>query len=476
MNLFKALINLDYYDTFIKERLRKGTPNTHRFRKRYGITIKDKEVIYPASIKHVFGYVRNVIKSLCKNYKHGRIQTLWIKKDPGNDGPQVSKKRPDQEEDYRQIIILNRVDHLIHLLVTHCIKEKLNQDKQLIPVKSRIKNIQATSKLLKKASSRGYNYYYSTDIKKFGESFDSEKAKHALIRILEKHIDIEDISLINNLLSSYKKIPQHRSSGSPLNQLLAELTLSQIEHEVTSKIAVPFIRSGEDFVFCIENENDYQGIETILASIVKDIAGDKCELHRAGRASSFIDERYQVNLIINTFSDKGFIGDLRKEGVDFCGYNYFVKNENIVVRLRFKTFNKIRDKIVTYTEGGDFRTRDLPEEISTNKKIKKIIRELNGLFGFFLKNNEWHYNMLYGVHELFELPNEIDSDVIFTQAKRLNHYMLRRLRHLHMRDITNDSYPNAREFRKEIDKSYRRLGLRNLFDSIKWKRKRAEYS
>ena len=467
MKIFKPLINLDSYDTFIKERLQKGTPSAYRFGKRYGIVIQDNEVIYPASIQHMFGFVRNVIISLCENYKHGRIQVLWIKKDIDNDGPQVTKKLPNEKDDYRQLIILNRVDHLIHLLVTRCIKERLNQDKQLIPVKSRIKNIQVTSALLKKAFLQEWTYYYSTDIKKFGESFDLEKAKNTLIRLLDKHIDTEDIVLINNLLSSYQKIPQHKSSGSPLNQLLAELTLSQIEHEVVNRIPVPFVRSGEDFVFCLKDKNDYAKIEETLGSIIKDKAGDKCELHRAKQTSSIYDARYQVNFIFNTDNDKGFIGSFHDPGIDFCGFNYSIENENIVVRIRYKTLNKIRERIKMYTEGGDFRTYNLPEEIPTNKKIKNIIRELNSLFGFYFKNNEWHHSRLYGIHELFKLPSELDSGQICNQAQRLNHYMLRRLRHLHMRNICNDSVLNARQYREEIDKSYRKLGLRNLIDSIK---------
>lgn len=316
---------------------------------------------------------------------------------------------------------------------------------------------------------QGYHYYYVTDIKKFGESLDLEKAKNTLIRILDKHTDEEDIVLINNLLSSYQKIPQHKSSGSPLNQLIAELTLSQIEHEVANEISVPFVRSGEDFVFFLTNQNDYTDIEETLGSIIKDKAGDNCKLHQANQASSFYDERYQVHHIFNTDNDKAFIGSLRDQSIDFCGFNYSIENENIVVvRIRHKTFKKIRERIKMYTEGGDYRTYDLPEEISTNKKIKKIIRELNSLFGFYFKDNEWHHSRLYGIHELFKLPSEINSDEIFKQAQRLNHYMLRRLRHLHMRNICNDSVSNARRYREEIDKSYRRLGLRNLIDSINY--------
>jgi hypothetical protein len=464
MILFKPLLKQDYYDKFIKDRLRKDTPNTYRFRNRYGITIKDCETIFPASSHHMFGYVRNVISSLCKNYKHGRSQTLWIKKDYRIDGPRVTKKTPDQADDYRQIIVLNRVDHLIHLLVAHCIKEKLNQDNQLIPVKSQIKNIQTTSEFIKKALSQGCNYYYSTDIKKFGESYDLEKAKNIFIHILEKHMDTEDIVLINNLLSSYQKVPQHRCSGSPINQLFAELILSQIERELTSKISTLFVRSGEDFAFCLMNKNDYLEIETVLASIIKDKGGDLCDLYPAKQISSFYDERYKVN-IFNPDDDKGFIGSFCETSMDFCGYNYSGKNEEIVVRIRYKTLYKIKERIREYTEGGNFRTDTLPE-ISTDKKITKIISKLNGLFGFYLKGNEWRYSRRYGIGELFKLPAGIDSKAILSQAERLNHYMLRRLRHLHMRDVTNNCTLNAKFYREEIDKSYRKSGLRNLLDAI----------
>ncbi len=43
MKIFKPLINLNSYDTFIKERLQKGTPSAYRFGKRYGIVIQDNE-------------------------------------------------------------------------------------------------------------------------------------------------------------------------------------------------------------------------------------------------------------------------------------------------------------------------------------------------------------------------------------------------------------------------------------------------
>jgi len=72
----------------------------------------------------------------------------------------------------------------------------------------------------------------------------------------------------------------------------------------------------------------------------------------------------------------------------------------------------------------------------TDKKNTKIISKLNGLFDFYFKSNEWRYSRLYGIGELFKLPAEIDPKEILNQTERLNHYMLRRLRHLHMRNIT----------------------------------------
>jgi hypothetical protein len=152
--------------------------------------------------------------------------------------------------------------------------------------------------------------------------------------------------------------------------------------------------------------------------------------------------------------------------MDFCGYNYSIENNEIVVRIRYKTMRKIKERIREYTEGGNFRWHDLSEKLLTDKRIRTIILKLNGLFGIYYRNNKCQFSRLYGLSELFKLPVEIHSKEILNQAERLNHYMLRRLRHLHMRDITNCSRVNARRYREEVDKSYRRLGLRTLLDAI----------
>jgi hypothetical protein len=56
----------------------------------------------------------------------------------------------------------------------------------------------------------------------------------------------------------------------------------------------------------------------------------------------------------------------------------------------------------------------------------------------------------------------MDSCLIESQARRLNHYMLRGIRHLHLRNIPGNKYRNQRE---KVDKAYRETRLNTIIDA-----------
>ena len=127
------------------------------------------------------------------------------------------------------------------------------------------------------------------------------------------------------------------------------------------------------------NKDEYAKIEITLTSLIKEIAGEGCDLHSAKPVKTFYDERYQVNRLYSPETDKGFIGNFLDDSMDFCGYNYSMENNQIIVRLRHKTIAKIAERIKEYTEGGNLRWYDLPEELFTEERIGTIILKLNRL-------------------------------------------------------------------------------------------------
>jgi hypothetical protein len=161
---------------------------------------------------------------------------------------------------------------------------------------------------------------------------------------------------------------------------------------------------------------------------------------------------------------KSVVGRFKEYPLEHCGYEYALRSRNMVITLRLSTFEKIKARIADYTDGKSIRYPDL-EELAGNRDIKRRIRKLNNFLGFYSDGTRWTFSPHLGINELFRLPADMDDTALREQASRVNHYMLRRLRHLHLRDIPNNR-GGRRSFREAVDKRYREMGLRTLIDGI----------
>ena len=95
-----------------------------------------------------------------------------------------------------------------------------------------------------------------------------------------------------------------------------------------------------------------------------------------------------------------------------------------------------------------------------------MVIKLNNLFGYYRQEGVRRFSKLLGAGQLFCLPNGMDNSLVKKQTKKLNHYMIRRIRHLHLRDVPNNRGKSVRAWRESVDKAYRQLGLRTIIDAF----------
>ncbi len=467
MKLFKPLLKKEYLESFIKNRGGNITsPKSHRYRKRYDLLFDEaSDVLIPTKIINLIGFARNQFNSLCVNYRHGKkFKTIWLKADVYEDGPRVQRREPDNPDIYRRILLLNKVDLFIQSVLASCIRDYLLKNSDFKKPRSRIENISAVRDFIQNSIDNGYSGYLKTDLVKFSENFDLDIAKNTIIPEFKGHCDSDDIELLNNVYNSFLQLPVDRCSGSPLIQLFADWMLFRFENHLNQKLkGKNFIRFGEDLIFSLNKESEYISLEQGLNNMAKEVLGDQCMLHDTGfpRVSENTTGT-GVPVTFVTDNNKGVVGSFIDHGIEFCGYYYSIDKGEIKVRLRDRTFTKLKERIKEYTDGNT-GYYELPVAYQKNKKIIWMIRNLNNLMGYYRTENGWRYSKELGVGQLFCLPLNIDRTLILEQARILNHYMLLRLRHLHMRNVPGEGWKKRRE---EIDKSYRKLGLRTVIDSI----------
>lgn len=337
---------------------------------------------------------------------------------------------------------------------------------QLESIRSPQNNIIFVNDFILRSVNNKRSFYLQTDIINFGEQFDIEIGKKILLKKLENYIDSDDIQLFTNVSNSFRKTNGRRASGSPIDQLLCEVMLSQFNNRLSNfnKELVDnyFVRFGEDMVFAFSSQEECFAMYSALREIVKNELGNNCNIHDMSITEPYPKRfsRWGVPVMYGKCS----VGQFDRHGLDFCGYHYSIDHQkNILVGIRNSTMEKIADRIREYTEGGNIRYRRLPSQLNSNGQIRKMINSLNELFGFHYNGTKFEFSNQYGISPLFCLPKGMDNRLIRSQAMRLNHYMLRRLRHLHLRNVPDDMNRNWRE---EIDKGYRKIGLRSVMDGI----------
>lgn len=467
MRMFEPLTHKETITDYLLNRAGNvGHPRARRYAARYRLVLEDGTITKkpPVAIENLVGLVRNRVVDLGANYQHGHHTHVWIKKGPWEEGPRVSKEEPEHVDYYRKVLVLNRSDLLLHTLIATQLRNTLKHLGYDIAAKRRENVLIGVSDLIRGAVASDRPFYLKCDIVKFGSTFDTDAALSTLCETLGSLMDPEDTALLENVYGSFRRmVGEARCSGSPIDQLLAEWMLFRLEQELRNRYPDPFdhffVRSGEDMVCALPTYEEGEAVYDKVLALTRELLG--CELHELTQAQDDLYDAYDEldagKSVIRRFEET--------PGLDFCGYEYGIDRDRIQVRLRRRTFEKIKNRIAEYTEGANIRYRELPHVIGSRSGIRSRIGRLNNYFGYYRSGDSWKFSRYLGVSRLFKLPPPMDDERLQEQAQRLNHYMLRRLRHLHLRNVPNE-VTRARIRREEIDKSYRQAGLRTLIDGI----------
>lgn len=466
MRLFQPFTHKETIKDFLLGKARNvDHPRARRYASRYklfkeGATRKN----LPVAIENLVGLVRNKIGDLAARYEHGHHTYVWIKKEPWEEGPRVLKEEPEWIDCYRKVLVLNRSDLLLHTLIGTQLRNTLKQLGCNIVPKHREDVLNGVSGLIRRAVASDRSFCLKCDIIKFGSTFNIDAAISALHKALSSQMDSEDRLLLTNVYESFRRlIGADRCSGSPIDQLLAEWMLFRFERELKNKypdlFANFFIRSGEDMICALPTYVEAEVAYGKILAVTRELLG--CELHELTQSQDDLYALYdEVGIgksVISRFDET--------PGLDFCGYEYGIDRDRVTIRLRRRTFEKIKNRIAEYSDGGNVRYHKLPHTISSHSDIRSRIGKLNNYFGYYWNGESWKFSPYMGITNLFALPFGLDDQELRKQAHRLNHYMLRRLRHLHLRDLPNEEIC-AKTRREEVDKSYRKAGLRTLIDGI----------
>jgi hypothetical protein len=470
MQLFEPLTHKETIKDYILGRARNvNHPRSRRYAARYkllqnGMTRRDLSL----SIENLVGFVRKRIGDLAAGYEHGNYTYVWIKKTPYAEGPWTMKKEPEDIDSYRRVLILNRADLLLHTLIATQLRQALKQAGYHIGTRPRKDILTRVADLIKRTAAYGRPLYLKCDIIQFGAKFDINTALSTLQETLCSQMDSRDMELLTNIYQSFReKISESRCSGSPIDQLLGEWMLFRLERML--KDDDPdlfdnfFVRSGEDMVCALSTEQEAEGVYKNIQAAVRKTLGDTCELHEL-EPRQYVSRNATLDVVLA--DGKSVIRRFDEApGLQFCGYAYIIQQNRTVVGLRQETFEKIKNRIAEYTNGSHKRYPDLSCITNGVRAMRSAVRQLNNLFGYYWNRDHWRFSPYIGVTHLFSLPQGFDDQRLQEQAHTLNHYMLRRLRHLHLRNISNDGGV-VRAWREEIDKKYRQMGLRTLIDGI----------
>lgn len=443
--------------------------------KPYGFTGKSYTV-NNISIQCLINNIRNSLRNSDK-YKHTSSNFIYILKEP-IEGLELTTRQPENEEFYRKIILLNRKDALIHIILSKVLSELLYKKNIICKIKSQGKTISEATEMIKDSNKNNRIYFLKTDIKDFNPSFDIDLSLNYLFNSIKKYCDDEDEQLFRNIILSYLGHCKEYGTrcGSPLIQLLGELILNIIEQEISKKIRekdidCKFLRKGEDFLFFTNNSENIEWIYEQLGLIGKEKAGNNVLLHKLN-ISNFKEpekENYYVPIPIPNEESgnisKSIYNELNKSGFEFCGYYYELKDGEVKIAVRNMTMEKLALRIRYYTQRKKWNKSDYPEEL--NEYDKKMIKKLNLLFGYIWYKNKYTYKNKLGCPEIFTVvPNWSNPDsIVYKQAQKLNHLMYRRIRHLYGCDV-----PGYCEKKKIVDNSFRKYGLKTLIDALNCKK------
>jgi len=332
------------------------------------------ELFYSSNIIDIY----NLLKY--KKYKHSNYNIFLIK-DPK----------------YRIIMSENIIDKIVnHLLSEYIIlplidptliKENIATRKDMglkmgeYYMKSYINKLKKYNKNIYVLKCDIHKYFYNIDhnilIKKLKKLINDEDIMNLIKDIISSTYDNDTNDIIDNLIeielsknlsknkiNELKKIPHYNKGvglpiGNMTSQLFAIFYLNDLDHFIKEKLHIKYyIRYMDDFVLFSHNK---EYLNYCLEEIRKFLSKEKLRLN---------DKTKIINL---------------KNGINFLGYRYILKDNRLIVLVNNNTKKKITNKLNRL-------------EKSTPDNYKSVLASYNGYFkradtNSFLYRHKWYLNL-----------------------------------------------------------------------------------
>ena len=331
-DLYRSICFKDFIDVYQKE-IRVNTKNKEK--------IKRFDDYYSININRAYNYIKN------KNYVVGKYNIFLIR-----------------EPKYRIIMSQNIVDKLINHVISHKILGVL--DKSLIDTNIATRKNKGTHfglKLLKKYLNEFdgvvyalkfdiSKYFYNIDhdvlisllrkkikdkdgldvIERIIRSTDMDYVNEEIIRLKNKEIEKVKKSRIRNkqkIIDEIKRIPLYKKGkglpiGNMSSQIMAIYYLNEIDHFVKERLGCRYYIRYMDDGIILSNDKEY--LKYCLDILENELG------------------KYKLS-----FNSKTKIINVRKEGIDFLGFHFYIKSK-IVLKVRNITKKRFKSKI----KNGDY--------------------------------------------------------------------------------------------------------------------------
>ena len=210
-------------------------------------------------------------------------------------------------------------------------------------------------------------------INKIIDSTDEEYVNDNIVRLknneinkIKQNININEVEK-NRMIEEINSVPLYeKGKGCPIgnytSQTIAILYLSELDHYIKEKLHIKaYIRYMDDGVLL---HNDKKYLEYCLIEIKNILMKYKLELN---------EKKTQINSI--------------KNGIDFLGYKYYLKNNIVIMKLRDNTKKKFRkyskDLVLLYKY-----------DLLNKKELKCVIASYKGHLKWGNCNNLYYKNLL----------------------------------------------------------------------------------
>ena len=167
-------------------------------------------------------------------------------------------------------------------------------------------------------------------IYKIVDSTDREYVNMEIKKYKEKEIKLLENSNLKNkykLISEVDNIPYYKKGkglaiGNMTSQILAIFYLNELDHYIKEVLGTKYYIRYQDDMVILSTDKDY------LVDCLDKI--------------KFIVEKYKLKV-----NNKTQIINVTKNGIDFLGFHYYIRNKKIIMKLRNSTKEKLKHCIKT---------------------------------------------------------------------------------------------------------------------------------